>query len=115
MRIVHAIILALLAFGIIPEFIRIPSPRWVTEYGSHPSSWTNGVKYDLERFQNDLICAIADPVFEIWQLVVAFAVYTIVARRRDNSRSHGETLCRKCGYILRGLTAPRCPECGGHI
>ena len=20
--------------------------------------------------------------------------------------------CRKCGYILRGLTEPRCPECG---
>ena len=27
----------------------------------------------------------------------------------------GQTRCRKCGYILRGLTEPRCPECGEHI
>ena len=27
----------------------------------------------------------------------------------------GETRCRKCGYILRGLTNPRCPECGQTI
>ncbi len=31
-------------------------------------------------------------------------------RRGDN-----ETRCRKCGYILRGLTEPRCPECGERI
>lgn len=31
-------------------------------------------------------------------------------RRPDN-----ETRCRKCGYILRGLTEPRCPECGERI
>src|SRR5689334_19802445 len=24
----------------------------------------------------------------------------------------GETHCRKCDYILRGITEPRCPECG---
>ena len=32
--------------------------------------------------------------------------------RRD---PHGETRCRKCGYILRGLTEPRCSECGERI
>ena len=26
-----------------------------------------------------------------------------------------ETRCRKCGYILRGLSEPRCPECGERI
>ena len=26
-----------------------------------------------------------------------------------------ETRCRKCNYILRGLTEPRCPECGERI
>lgn len=32
-------------------------------------------------------------------------------------RSHNdpETRCRKCGYILRGLTEPRCSECGERI
>jgi len=29
-----------------------------------------------------------------------------VVRRKDRSR------CRKCGYALRGLPEPRCPECG---
>ena len=27
----------------------------------------------------------------------------------------GETLCRACGYILRGISEPRCPECGERI
>ncbi len=26
-----------------------------------------------------------------------------------------ETRCRKCGYILRGITELRCPECGERI
>lgn len=26
-----------------------------------------------------------------------------------------ETCCRKCQYILRGITEPRCPECGEPI
>lgn len=32
------------------------------------------------------------------------------AWRRDR-----ETRCRRCGHILRGLTEPRCPECGERI
>jgi len=27
----------------------------------------------------------------------------------------GETRCRKCRYILKGITEPRCPECGERI
>lgn len=27
----------------------------------------------------------------------------------------GETRCRRCDYILKGLTEPRCPECGERI
>lgn len=26
-----------------------------------------------------------------------------------------ETRCRNCGYILRGISEPRCPECGERI
>lgn len=29
--------------------------------------------------------------------------------------THGYTRCGQCGYILRGLTTPRCPECGTRI
>ena len=28
---------------------------------------------------------------------------------------NGETRCRKCRYILKGITEPRCPECGERI
>ena len=39
-----------------------------------------------------------------------------VLRRVNWSRPiDPETRCRKCGYILRGITEPRCPECGEHI
>jgi len=34
--------------------------------------------------------------------------------RRYQERST-ETRCRKCGYILRGIPKPRCPECGEKI
>jgi len=27
----------------------------------------------------------------------------------------GETRCRKCHYILKGIREPRCPECGERI
>ena len=27
----------------------------------------------------------------------------------------GETRCRKCQYILKGISEPRCPECGERI
>ena len=30
-------------------------------------------------------------------------------------RGDWETRCRKCRYILRGISEPRCPECGTPI
>lgn len=34
---------------------------------------------------------------------------------RSAERGDDETRCRKCRYILRGLSEPRCPECGTRI
>jgi hypothetical protein len=50
-------------------------------------------------------CIVVMPVqlFTIW-------VYTTGKPRWDY-----ETRCRKCGYILRGIREPRCPECGERI
>ena len=42
--------------------------------------------------------------------VVGWVLVTQAAARGD-----GETRCRKCGHILRGLSEPRCPECGTPI
>jgi len=30
-------------------------------------------------------------------------------------RADGLTRCGRCGYILKGLSTPRCPECGKRI
>ena len=42
-------------------------------------------------------------------------VYAVVNRRFGPSGFDNETRCRKCGYILRGVTEPRCSECGERI
>ena len=45
-------------------------------------------------------------------LMVTFAVLArLVVRRLDRART-GDPICDRCGYLLRYLTKPRCPECG---
>ncbi len=41
---------------------------------------------------------------------LAYGLLWIVDYRRRRIRQRGR--CRQCGYNLRGLTEPRCPECG---
>ncbi|UCC32256.1 MAG: hypothetical protein JSU86_08225 [Phycisphaerales bacterium] len=41
---------------------------------------------------------------------LGWVLVTYTYRRGDH-----ETRCRKCKYILRGITDPRCPECGEPI
>jgi hypothetical protein len=45
----------------------------------------------------------------------ALLAYTFVTRRFSEDDPPAETRCRKCGYILRGISEPRCPECGERI
>ena len=48
--------------------------------------------------------------------VVALAVHGYLTRRYSPQAAlERETRCRKCGYILRGITEPRCSECGERI
>jgi hypothetical protein len=55
--------------------------------------------------------------FFIWGLPTSFG--TLLAdgllTRWLGSHADGELHCRKCGYILRGISEPRCPECGEAI
>ena len=44
--------------------------------------------------------------------VFVLAVYGVLTLRWGPKASDNETRCRKCDYILRGITEPRCPECG---
>lgn len=41
---------------------------------------------------------------------LGWALLTWTDVRRDE-----ECRCRRCGHILRGLSEPRCPECGERI
>ena len=52
----------------------------------------------------------ASPIALIACFVGLMSSRYLFVRRTDK-----ETRCRKCGYILRGLSAPKCPECGEHI
>jgi hypothetical protein len=48
--------------------------------------------------------------------VCIVAVLTFIAVTRwVRPALDNETRCRKCRYILRGITEPRCPECGEKI
>ena len=48
-------------------------------------------------------------------VLLGFGAYGLLTRRYGDRPHDGETRCRKCDYILRGLTEPRCPECGERI
>ncbi len=45
--------------------------------------------------------------------VVAVAMYGLL--RIGTVQGDGYLHCLKCGYILKGITEPRCPECGERI
>lgn len=48
--------------------------------------------------------------------LLAFAVFGLLTRWFGRPGfSDDETRCRRCGYILRGITEPRCSECGERI
>ncbi len=55
--------------------------------------------------------AVGLPSFFLSPLVSIFAFW----RLTPPDAPDGHTRCGKCGYILKGLTEPRCSECGERI
>ncbi len=47
--------------------------------------------------------------------ILAVYIYAVLLRRLNAKSYELETRCRRCAYILRGISKPRCPECGEHI
>mgnify|MGYP005870826895 CR=1 FL=1 len=49
--------------------------------------------------------------------LLAVILFSALARREVGREvpGDGQTHCRKCGYILRGVQEPRCSECGEPI
>jgi hypothetical protein len=62
-------------------------------------------------WQTGISCAV---VYFLPAAIIAVAIYGGLTHRFAR-RSDGEVRCRKCGYILRGISEPRCPECGERI
>ena len=59
---------------------------------------------------------IAAVLFYFWPELLALSAWAAalrgLLRRLRRPVAVGEPQCRACGYLLRGLTADRCPECG---
>jgi hypothetical protein len=53
------------------------------------------------------------PLLYVLPFVGAVAVYHAI--HRHVPLISGETHCGNCGYMLRGLSEPRCPECGRSV
>ena len=55
-------------------------------------------------------------VYYLHPIILSFLIYGILTKYYEPIHwIMGETQCRKCGYILRGISQPRCPECGHRI
>src|SRR5437667_7014423 len=95
--------------------------------------WTTGrSQADASRLTNSLYSLIvADPpsgygwsagnkallwnvlgscIYHSPPVLAALLAYGALTKRHRSSAAQKETRCRKCGYILRGITEPRCPE-----
>ena len=89
---------------------------WLVGYGAYSVAWdiiwavrgTSALSGD--DLLANLIWTLTLPLVAL-SAVVIFAVLTrFLPSPKDN-----ETRCRKCGYILRGISEPRCSECGERI
>ncbi len=47
--------------------------------------------------------------------LIGVIAYAVLTRRFGRPHVDGHSHCRRCDYILYGLTQPRCPECGEPI
>lgn len=57
--------------------------------------------------------AVAQLVLVVAPVALALPVYHALRPRKR--LIDGNTWCGQCGYLLKGLVEPRCPECGTRI
>ena len=67
-------------------------------------------KVESDRFSPAFALSVCAPI-----ALIALASFGLLSLWRRPVPGDGETRCRKCGYILRGISEPRCPECGEGI
>lgn len=54
-------------------------------------------------------------VWTLPEVLLALLLFEMLRRHHARDPSSNETRCRRCGYVLRGLSQPVCPECGERI
>ncbi len=77
---------------------------------SRPPGVTPAVYLNAMLIRSVLLMPVYLPV-----AALPIPIYLALTRRYCSPQNPGETFCRKCGYILRGISEPRCPECGERI
>ena len=75
--------------------------------------WGEGVPIPIDGGRYRLVNAV---IFYSLPILLAIITYSLLARQLGlKTDPETETHCRKRGYIPRGITEPRCPECGEKI
>lgn len=70
------------------------------------------VTHPSHAYQGDYVLVFAACVLVPIITVVVYRWLSVAANDTSEVR---ETRCRKCQHILRGISEPRCPECGERI
>ena len=103
---VFAVVLGCGSLGAL--FIGATVPPGIASYTGTGFGAQNTVSDLLELLGLGMVGAIAS--------VASLGMYGILTRRYGPKVfTDGETRCRKCHYILKGIRDPRCPECGERI
>jgi hypothetical protein len=68
----------------------------------------------LSKFSEDPLRTVL--VYFLPAILLAVLLYAILTHYLGSfRRTDHETRCRKCQYILKGISEPICPECGEQI
>ncbi len=99
-----------IVFSLMGQFDRFVEPLW-----RRVMHWLGADLYRVAPYHEHVWVAIA----MLLVLVPALAATTLVIGatriRPPRASSDGFTRCGGCDHVLRGLTEPRCPECGMRI
>ncbi len=90
--------------------------RWVIAVGAAYGSTIACVSVMVLLEGTSLSSSLAGLIFfYVMPMLIAAAsagAYAFTTRRWGTTPPDNGTRCRKCGHILRGITEPRCMECG---
>ena len=73
--------------------------------------WLN----EMPQMIDGNVYIVRDVIWYSVPITIAVMLYAMLSRFAGPAQVTNETRCRKCDYILRGITEPRCPECGERI